>query len=246
MANACGSGTKAGVSTPSSTATSLEGTNWVLARSTALGVSLGGVIVSAELQGGTVTGTSGCNRYHAPYTLAGSKLTIGPIATTQMACGPAQTAVERAYLERLAKVAGFDVSGATLTLTETSGQRLLEFTASVGPKLLEGNWTVTGYYAVTAVKSVVGGVDITATFTPAAVNGSTGCNSYQGPYEASGAAINIGPVASTLKACPTPDLADQEQHYLSALQLAATFKVTGPRLELLRADGGTAVILERA
>jgi heat shock protein HslJ len=122
----------------------------------------------------------------------------------------------------------------------------LEFTASVGPKMLEGTWTVTSYYAVTAVKSVAGGVDLTAAFRPAAVNGSTGCNSYQGPYEASGAAINIGLLTSTLKGCPTPELADQEQHYLSALQQAATFKVTGTRLELFRADGGTAVILERA
>jgi hypothetical protein len=38
----------------------------------------------------------------------------------------------------------------------------------------------------------------------------------------------------------------QEQQYLHALGLAKRFEVAGTRLTLLRADGGIAVVLERA
>jgi heat shock protein HslJ len=53
--------------------------------------------------------------------------------------------------------------------------------------------------------------------------------------------ISIGPLASTLRACADPALDTQEQQYLAALQLAASFQAAGNRLDLMRADGGIAV-----
>jgi heat shock protein HslJ len=224
----------------------LEGTNWVLDSSTALGVPLGDIVVSAEFDRGTVTGSSGCNRYGASYTLAGSKLAIGATAGTLMACGSAENAVERAYLERLAKVAGFNISGSTLTLYDTSSHTLLVFSAASDANALLGNWSVSSYYAVTALTSVVGGVELTAKFDESTVTGSGGCNTFRGPYRVTSPSINIGPITSTFKTCTATEVNHQEQHYLSALQQATTFKVTGPQLILYRSDGGIAVILKRA
>ncbi len=64
-------------------------------------------------------------------------------------------------------------------------------------------------------------------------------------YDVKGDTIKLGPFRSTLKACTDPALATQEQKYLAALELATTFQVTGPRLELFRADGGIAATFER-
>jgi len=241
VAAACGSTKKSNVS-PS---TPLEGTHWVLSGSTSLGVPVGDVAVSAQFENGTVGGTSGCNTYRASSTSNGSRLTIGPIASTQMACDPDRMAVERAYLDRLAMVAGFTISGSQLTLSDSSGKPVLEFNASSGASALMGAWSATSYFAVTAISSVVGGVNLTAEFAATTVTGSGGCNTFNGPYEVNGSSIKIGPLISTLKACATPELDQQEQHYLAALQLATTYKVTGSRLDLYRADGGYAVTFHR-
>ena len=66
------------------------------------------------------------------------------------------------------------------------------------------------------------------------MNGNTGCNTFRGPVTVDGAAIHIGPLATTLAACTSAELSAQEHSYVAALQLATTFKVTGNRLDLLR------------
>ena len=224
----------------------LEGTNWVLGSGVSLGVPLTGVTANLELTSGSASGNSGCNQYHAPYQASGSKLTIGPqIATTQMACGPAQTAVERVYLDRLPKVATYSIKAGTLTLFDQGGAALLEFTASTGGTGLAGSWIATSYYTGTAVQSVTGGVEITAAFTTTSVSGNTGCNTYGGGVAITGNTIRIGPLTSTLIACPTEELSTQEHQYLAALELATTFKVTGDRLDLYRSGGAYAVTYQR-
>ena len=103
----CGSSNDVTASpTTAGSSTTLEGTTWVLAKKTELGAELGDVVASATFTNGTVSGTSGCNTYNGPYKVDGDKLTIGPnLVSTQMACGPAETAVEKVFLERLPKVA---------------------------------------------------------------------------------------------------------------------------------------------
>lgn len=65
-------------------------------------------------------GFAGCNRYSAPYTIAGDSLRFGPAISTKMACADGN-ALERAYLAIIPEVAGFRVTDSTLTLTGSSG-----------------------------------------------------------------------------------------------------------------------------
>jgi heat shock protein HslJ len=222
----------------------LVGTNWVLTDKSALGVSLSGVAVTASFAEDTLAGESGCNAYNTSYSVNGRRMTIGAdIATTLRACPPGPAAVERAYLTLLPKTASFEISGSTLSLSDKNGKQLLVYRASTGAKALRGRWNVTAYYSGNAITSVVGNARLTAVFTSRNVSGNGGCNSFSGPYRASGSAIQIGPLASTLRLCGNAALDTQEAQYLSALQLATTFRVTGPQLVLLRADGGIAVEL---
>jgi heat shock protein HslJ len=237
---------KTSASTAGST-TALENTTWVLAEKTALGAELGDVVVSATFANGSVSGTGGCNTYNAPYTVDGSKLTIGPnIASTQMACGAAETAVERVVLQRLPKVASYAIDGSTLTLADADGKPLLVFDESSGADAIAGRWNVLSYYTGTAVSSVVSGSTVTAEFKDGHITGDTGCNSYMGPYKIDGNAITIGPLASTKKTCSSEELSKQETSYLAALEVATTFAVTGSRLDLFREGGTFAVTMEKA
>jgi heat shock protein HslJ len=227
---------------------SLEGTNWILSDATDLGVSLDDVTVSARFEEGTVAGTSGCNSYTGPYELDGENLTIGPeVASTQMACGEPQSAVEQAYLAALADVASFAIADDQLTLNNGDGDALLVFDASEGAQAIVGSWIVTSYYSGDAITSVVGDATLTADFADdGTLSGNAGCNNYNGPYEIDGDSISIGPLAGTKMACSSDELSKQETDYLAALELAESFTVTGNRLDLLREGGTIAATLEKA
>jgi heat shock protein HslJ len=238
--------TTPGADTTPSPSASLEGPTWTLTPATALPVDLGDVVVTARFVDGMLAGESGCNSYRTPYLVDGSSLTIGPdIAGTAMACPEAETAIENAYLRALPMVASYEVEDSTLALIDGDGATLLEYEATVGAQAILGEWSVTSYYTGNAVTSVIGDVDLTATFGDQDVSGNTGCNNFNGPYRVDGDTIEIGPLASTLAACTDEELQQQEADYLAALELATTFTVTGSRLDLFRNGGTIAATLQR-
>jgi putative lipoprotein len=66
-------------------------------------------------------GSSGCNRYSAAYTFRGDgELTFGPGASTRMAC-PEGMELERAFLDMLPKVTGYEIVDGTLVLRGADG-----------------------------------------------------------------------------------------------------------------------------
>jgi heat shock protein HslJ len=71
---------------------------------------------------GTVTGSTGCNRFMGRYQVTGSKLTVGRLATTRMACDEPAASQEALLLQVLsdATVAA-TVSGDTLRLSGQAG-----------------------------------------------------------------------------------------------------------------------------
>src|SRR5512147_3258249 len=75
----------------------LEGTTWRLVSVAHTDGQLHAVPNSVEatatFANGSVSGSGGCNRYTASYTVDDGKLTIGLAASTMMACSEPQTAV---------------------------------------------------------------------------------------------------------------------------------------------------------
>jgi heat shock protein HslJ len=80
------------------------------------------------LEGGSASGSAGCNTFNGSYTLAEEQLTFDPaIATTRMACpGPAST-VESAYMSLLPQTATWAIADGVLSLFDAAGAGLLEF-----------------------------------------------------------------------------------------------------------------------
>lgn len=247
---ACGSssgssGDSGGSTKPQSAVT---GKTWLL-DSTRLLAGTTDVIVSAEFDGGQITGENGCNRYNGPYTSDAAKgtMTIGPnLASTQMACPGIRARLERAYMAALPKVEKYTATSDTLTLLDGSGTVLLRYTASNGAEAIKGSWEATMIYTGTALQSPAQGSTLTATFDGTQISGDSGCNTFSGGYTTSDDTISIGPLASTQRACADPAVDTQEQQYLTALGLAKTFTVAGNRLDLYREDGGYAASYTRS
>ena len=77
---------------------------------------------------------------------------------------------------------------------------------------------------------LVPGTAITVSFNAAGeVSGDAGCNTYTGVYTVKGDALTIGPLTTSRQACDEP-IATQETTYLTALQSASTFAISGNQL----------------
>ena len=226
----------------------LEETEWRLAAYTGPDggevVVPEGVLASAVFADGVVAGSTGCNRYHAPYRLASGELEIGPAAMTMMACDPERTAVEAAFTAALAGARGLAQAGDELELRDAAGRATLRFLAAPGPAFAGTTWAAIGIdNGRGAVAGVVAGTEVTATFgDDGRVTGSGGCNRYFGPYERAGEALRIGPLASTRMACLEPaGASEQEAAFFAALERATTWSIREDRLQLRAADGALQV-----
>lgn len=226
----------------------LRGTNWVLTDHVPLGTPLDDVAVNAVFDPKRVGGSSGCNGYSRSYTTRGSRMTIADDGvSTLIACEGAAGKVETKYLAALSRVGRWRINGNRLTLSTRAGRRLLVYRASIGASALRGMWDVTSLYTGDAISSPVPGSALTLEFAGDTVSGDSGCNTYRGPVQLTGAdGIALGPLAATRRACADPAVGTQEQQYLAALGLTKTYRVTGDQLTLFRAGGTIAVTATRA
>jgi heat shock protein HslJ len=66
--------------------------------------------------------------------------------------------------------------------------------------------------------------------------GSSGCNNFRGAYALRGETLEIGPLASTKKACP-PAIMDQETRFFEALAQTRSYRFENGLLYLSDAQG---------
>jgi heat shock protein HslJ len=71
---------------------------------------------------GSVSGNATCNTFNGTYTIDGHRITVGPLATTRMACATDElNAQEAAYLAALQGAAIYQIRGTSLELRDASG-----------------------------------------------------------------------------------------------------------------------------
>ena len=220
---------------------SFVGVPWVVSS----GVDLGSdAVPSATFTDDTVAGSTGCNRFTAPYTVDGDAIEIRTIATTRMACPPPADAVERAYLDALGRVAAWHLDGSELVLDDADRNELLRY-EEASPL---GDWEVTAFLRGDVVSSPVPGTKLTASFgDDGTLTGSSGCNTYRASFTLDRGGIEIEPPAATEIACDAPEgVMEQEAAYLAALPTAVSYQVDGGSLALLGADGTSVASYVRA
>jgi heat shock protein HslJ len=220
--------------------TSLEDTRWTLAsyaqdgRFVTVGPEAG---VTLEFAQNRVGGQTGCNSFGGSYTQDGTRLRMGPLVQTLMACpDEAQNRLERTYLLALSQARSFRLEGNALRLDNETGRTLLVF-AKARPQAILGEWTITALNSGNAITSVVPGSKPTLTFGFENIGGNTGCNQYTARYTMENFSLKVEPVLSTRRACPSEALAGQEAALLRALEKVESFRIVGKRLTLYNAEG---------
>lgn len=220
---------------------SIPPTPWTLVA----GIDVAGwedVAPSVTFEHGKAAGSTGCNRFTAPYSVDGEKLDLGQVAVTQMACAGSAGEVERAFLDALEQVRTWRIEGDELVLGSDDDKPLLRFRVPTPV----GAWVATSILNGDAVTSPIAGTELTATFTSdGKLTGSAGCNTYTTTYRGSGGAISIAQPATTRIMCPE-EVMVQEMAFLAALSATTNYRVEGSRLSLLTASGTFTAIFERA
>ena len=229
----------------------LEGATWRLASVAHADGQLhavpNGVEATASFANGSVSGSGGCNRYTASYSVDAGKLTIGLAASTMMACPEPQPTVEQAFMAALATTMAYKIEDDQLDLLDAGGRKIATFKAWQ-PMALQGvTWRATVYNnGRGAAVSLIDGSEITATFgADGLLSGSAGCNHYRAAYVTEGSSITIQAPAATRKACSNPDgVMRQESEYLKALTTAATYAIQGRQLELRTAEDALVALFQ--
>ena len=106
----------------------VEGKTWVLQsieqQDLLEGTEITAVFDAAKNQ---VSGSAGCNTYFGDYQIEGSRVVIGPLAHTEMACLSPEGVMdqERRYLSVLGAAETIEVSGDQLRITCSGGRTLI-------------------------------------------------------------------------------------------------------------------------
>ncbi len=225
----------------------LEGVSWQLSTYLAEGTAVPvpeQVAATATFAGGQVSGSNGCNGYSGPFVASGSTLTVGPLASTLMGCGPVQSALETAFMTLFQRTGSYTATATELTLYDMSGAKTMTFTPQAAVTLESTPWNVVNYNnGKEATVSLVADSTITLQFgSDGTVSGNATCNSYNGTFTTDAATVTVGPLATTRMACSSDELNAQEAQYLAALQAAATYDIDNGTLTIRDAGGASQVI----
>jgi heat shock protein HslJ len=146
-------------------------------------------------------------------------------------------------LRDLGQVVSYVSSGDILILNMRIDSGNMVFSGQPPASLTGSTWRALSYNnGRGAVTSVISGTILTTLFgADGTVSGSSGCNTYNGPYTVSGSSITIGPLASTRRACAADEANAQEQAFLAALGASTRYMLVGDRLTLRNDDGATQV-----
>jgi heat shock protein HslJ len=218
-----------GSSPRAATTLPVEGMRWHLREYTAedggkAGASDGTWI---RLDGGVLTGSTGCNDLAGSYTLDGGSLTFGAITPTEASCLDGDlVGQEMAILGRLPDVTSFAFQPARgrdaidLMLLDATGGAHLDLMS------IQGQTWVPTYSGDEPMPEGY----VTIRFEDGTASGQGPCNTFSGPFAQDDLSIAIGPLETTRASCPDLEL---ETELLTELQLARSYDLHFGDLVLL-------------
>jgi len=96
-------------------------------------------------------------------------------------------------------------------------------------------------------ESALPDVEVTLEFSAGVhrIEGYTGCNRYEGPYERSGYELDIAEIAITEQNCPQKNIMEQERLYEDILWDVTAYAIEDDTLTLKTDSGETLVLMSR-
>jgi putative lipoprotein len=110
------------------------------------------------------------------------------------------------------------------------------------PDLGDTQWKLESYGPAVAQIPAAEGIETSLQFgVDGQVSGNMGCNSFSGEFSQEGNQITFGFIASTLRACPDPQM-NQEGIFFSIMSGTVDFRLEGDRLTIDAIEGNQIVL----
>ena len=189
-----------------------------------------------------ISANAGCNTMSGAAAWANGTLVLGgALASTEMGCKPDLMDQDSWLADVLGSEPTLDLSGDTLTLTsDTTVITLTDEEVAVPDASLTGTlWQLDTIIDGDAAGSVPAGVVANITFAEdGSLHANLGCNIGNGTYTDEGDVLQIGPLATTRKACE-PAASDVETAMLKVLDGEVGYQIDGKQLTLEPTDGSS-------
>jgi heat shock protein HslJ len=240
-------GTLRFIKEPPPPVTPLTGTSWQLvamSQGTELVPLLPGTLITANFEEGQMQGGSGCNSYGAEYIVEGSNFSTGEIEQTAELClDKALMEQEKRFINGLMEATGYQLEGETLIIDHPDGEFHFQQANSLSEAPFVGTiWRLSAFLEEGKQRLPVEGADITILFGGVQYSGSTGCNQFSGEYAIEGNNVRPGGFFVTEKECPSPEIMEQERHFLNILRRNHNLMVGVSDEELLLVDDDGALL----
>jgi heat shock protein HslJ len=190
--------------------------------------------------GTRAAGSTGCNNFTGGYSATASTLTFSGFAVTAALCTDAALdSQERAILGALNGTLNYSIAGDQLRISYDNGRQALTYRLAGALTLERGNWTLVSFGELAAPTAAAGGATIA--FDGVRVTGNTGCNSFNGVYDATADTLTFSPLATTRAACTSDALTAQERAIFNALLGEVAFSISGNELQIFYEAGRRAL-----
>lgn len=185
-----------------------------------------------------ITLTAGCNTMSGTYTLEQTRLTVEPLAMTDMGCDQSRMDQDSWLAGLFEKPVQLN-TGAEPTIVSASTVLAMADLDTVHPDkpLLGTRWLLTSIGSGGAdgsVSSVPAGTQAFIQIDAGRIALKDGCNQGSGTVEVAGDSLTFGPIATTKMACP--DTAEVERAFAEVLAGTATYSIEEDRLTLTTTD----------
>jgi heat shock protein HslJ len=192
--------------------------------------------VTLSFKDGQLSANAGCNTMSGTVAVLGGKLSVGQLATTEMAC-QADLMAQDQWLAAFLAGATADFGAGFLNLTNGGVTIKLVDKATTNLPLVGTTWTLNGTTSGETASSVPQGVTATLMFQDGMVTVDTGCNSGSGTAKIDGDKITFGAITLTKKAC-MGDATGVEKQVVAVLSGTKPFKIDGSSLTIGGGQGG--------
>jgi heat shock protein HslJ len=233
----------------------LAGTSWEVlgynnGKQAVISVLLGSTITLDFAADGSLSGNSGCNTYNGSFTVTDDQITIGPLASTRMACTQELMDQESQYLAALGSAATYQIKDTGLELRTKDGALAVDGVVISPTNSITGivwQWVNVTNQTTGEISSVPNPESYTITFNEdGTMNGKADCNNFSGTYsQENGFTVKVE--TSTMAYCGDGSL---DQQYLTLLGNVAAggpdgsggfaLETPGGEQRMLFNDGGTA------
>jgi heat shock protein HslJ len=193
---------------------------------------------------GGIRASAGCNTMLATLELDGDRMVIGDVGSTEMGCDSARQEQDEWLAGVLSADPVYVLDGDRLRLdSDGTVIELVDREVADPDRALEGTvWQLDGIIDGDAVSTVPGEVPANITFNDGQVAFTVeGCNQGSGEATVTGSTITVGPLQSTLMACPPP-AADVEAVILAVLEGEIAYEIEAASLTLTHPSGAGLVL----